>query len=265
MISHQDSEATPSLRLDGRRAIVIGASQGIGRTLALACAQAGAAVTLSSRRPEALRSVETEIAGSGGRCSVQPVDIRQVTEIRQFADQIKRQSEKEKASLILINSAGVDLTKPALQVTEADWDAVLETHLKGLFFTCQAIGALMVEQGYGKIINLSSTWSFSTDPGKSVYCAAKAGVSHLTSALATEWAPRGVRVNALAPTATLTPPTIRGLENEDRAQRLLSRIPMGRFAHPEDIVGAALFLASAASDFVTGHTLFVDGGWRAGA
>jgi 2-deoxy-D-gluconate 3-dehydrogenase len=122
----------------------------------------------------------------------------------------------------------------------------------------------MIERGYGKIINISSTWSVSTDAGKSVYGIAKAGVSYLTAALSTEWAPLGVRVNAIAPTSTLTESTARTFrENEARAQKLLSRIKLGRFAEPADLIGAAIFLASPASDFVSGHTLFVDGGWHA--
>jgi 2-deoxy-D-gluconate 3-dehydrogenase len=122
----------------------------------------------------------------------------------------------------------------------------------------------MIARGYGKIINLSSTWSTTTDAGKSVYGLAKAGVSYLTAALSTEWAPLGVRVNALAPTATLTESVQRTFAgNPERAQRLRARIKLGRFAQPQDLVGAAIFLASEASDFVTGHTLFVDGGWHA--
>jgi 2-deoxy-D-gluconate 3-dehydrogenase len=125
-------------------------------------------------------------------------------------------------------------------------------------------GRMMIERGYGKIINLSSTWSASTDVGKSVYGAAKAAVSYLTAALSTEWAPLGVRVNAIAPTTTLSDSTKHALEqNPVRATALLSRIKLGRFAEPADLLGAALFLASPASDFVTGHTLFVDGGWHA--
>ncbi len=165
---------------------------------------------------------------------------------------------------MLVNCAGLAFTKPALDVTEQDWDQVLDVHAKGTFFCSQMFGRLMIDRGYGKIINLSSTWSTSTDSGKSVYGLAKAGVSYLTAALSTEWAPHGVRVNAIAPTATLTENTARNFqENEARAQRLLSRITLGRFAQPSDIVGAAIFLASPASDFITGHTLFVDGGWHA--
>ena len=160
--------------------------------------------------------------------------------------------------------AGFGFTKPAIDVTEQDWDQLVDLHLKGTFFCSQFLGRLMIDRGYGKIINLSSTWSGSTDVGKSVYGLAKAGVSYLTAALSTEWAPFGVRVNAIAPTATLTENTIRSLRKDKaRAKRLLSRIKLGRFAEASDLVGAALFLASPASDFVTGHTLFVDGGWHA--
>ncbi len=152
----------------------------------------------------------------------------------------------------------------SLEVTEEDWDRVLDVHAKGTFFCCQVFGRRMIDRGYGKIINLSSTWSASTDLGKSVYGLAKAGVSYLTAALSTEWAPLGVRVNAIAPTATLTESTSLAFrENEGRAERLRSRIKLGRFAEPSDLAGTAIFLASPASDFISGHTLFVDGGWHA--
>jgi len=151
---------------------------------------------------------------------------------------------------------------PALDVTEAEWDALIDLHVKGTFFCSQQIGALMLSRGYGKIINLSSAWAASTDVGKSAYCAAKAAIGHLSAALSTEWAPQGVRVNALAPTTTMTE-FVKGTmaARPDRAERLKSRIKLGRFAAPDDMIGAAVFLASAASDFVTGQTLFVDGGF----
>jgi 2-deoxy-D-gluconate 3-dehydrogenase len=169
----------------------------------------------------------------------------------------------EEKELILLNNAGFAFTKPALEVTEEDWDRVLDLHAKGTFFSSQFIGRLMIDRGYGKIINLSSTWSASTDMGKSTYGVAKAAVSYMTSALSSEWAPLGVRVNAIAPTATLSENTRRHMqENPERAERLLKRIKLGRFAEPSDLIGAAIFLASAASDFITGQTLFVDGGWQ---
>jgi NAD(P)-dependent dehydrogenase (short-subunit alcohol dehydrogenase family) len=134
--------------------------------------------------------------------------------------------------------------------------------VKGAFFCSQQIGSLMIERGYGKIITMSSTWSVSTQSGKSVYCAAKAAVSHLTAALSTEWAPLGVRVNALAPGSTTTDSANeRMLKEPARFEQMRSRIKLGDFAKPSDLVGAAIYLASGASDYVTGQTLFIDGGF----
>ena len=163
---------------------------------------------------------------------------------------------------MLVNNAGLGFTKAALEVDERDWETVFEAQTKAAFFCSQQIGALMLERGYGKIINMSSTWAVMTDTGKSVYCAAKAAISHLTAALSSEWAPRGVRVNALAPTTTMTEfVQQKRAENPARFDKLLSGIKLGRYAQPQDLVGAAIFLASGASDFVTGQTLFVDGGF----
>ena len=259
----------PSFRLDGRLAVITGASDGIGRAFALAYSRSGAEVVLVSRTREKLLEVKRTIEAAGGRTHVITADVAKIDEIRSIEKEVSRLLDnKEKGrdlSLVLVNCAGFGFTKPAFEITEEDWDRILDVHAKGTFFCCQRIGRLMVDRGYGKIINLSSTWSASTDMGKSVYGAAKAGVSYLTAALSTEWAPLGVRVNAIAPTSTLTESTSRSFrENEARAQRLLSRIKLGRFAEPADLVGAAIFLASPASDFITGHTLFVDGGWHAG-
>lgn len=166
--------------------------------------------------------------------------------------------------LVLVNNAGYGFTKPALDVSEEEWDALIDTHLKGTFFCCQQIGRHMLDRGYGKIINLSSTWSVSSHAGKSIYGTAKAGISQWTAALSTEWAPSGVRVNAIAPSATKTWFTLQSIEREpERFERSLAKIKLGRFAEPHDLVGAAIFFASEASDFITGQTLFVDGGWNA--
>ncbi len=138
----------------------------------------------------------------------------------------------------------------------------LDVGFKGLFFACQIVGAIMRERRYGKIINLGSTFSASIIKGRSVYGGVKAGISHLTEALALEWAADGIRVNALAPTAVMTPSRKDILKGEF-LERIVARIPLGRVATGDDLIGAAIYLSSAASDFVTGHTLFVDGGWVA--
>jgi 2-deoxy-D-gluconate 3-dehydrogenase len=208
--------------------------------------------------------VQKSIRGAGGKAHVICADLSKLKDVRSLERSVSKLIGGKELGLVLVNCAGFGFTRPTLDVTERDWDKLVDLHLKGTFFCCQSLGRLMIDRGYGKIINLSSTWSASTDIGKSIYGLAKAGVSYLTAALSTEWAPLGVRVNAIAPTATLTDNTTRALsEDKARAKRLLSRIKLGRFAQPSDLVGAALFLASPASDFVTGHTLFVDGGWHA--
>jgi 2-deoxy-D-gluconate 3-dehydrogenase len=261
--SSQKDNGLPSFRLDGRLAVITGASDGIGRAFALAYARSGAEVALVSRTREKLLEVQRSVEAIGGRAHAICADVSKIEEIRSIEREVSAIIKGTKLVLVLVNCAGFGFTKPALEITEEDWDRILGVHAKGTFFCCQSMGRLMIERGYGKIINLSSTWSVSTDMGKSVYGIAKAGVSYLTAALSTEWAPLGVRVNAIAPTSTLTESTSRSFrENEARAQRLLSRIKLGRYAEPSDLVGAAVFLASPASDFITGHTLFVDGGWH---
>ena len=259
-----ESNDVPSFRLDDRLAVISGASQGIGRAFALAYSRAGAEVVLVSRGREKLLEVQRAVEAAGGRAHVIGADVSKIKDVRQLEQGVAKLVEGRDLALVLVNCAGFGFTKPALEVTEEDWDKVLDVHAKGTFFCCQEFGRRMIDRGYGKIINISSTWSSSTDLGKSVYGAAKAGVSYLTAALSTEWAPLGVRVNAIAPTSTLTESTSLAFrENEARAERLRSRIKLGRFAEPSDLVGAALFLASPASDFISGHTLFVDGGWHA--
>ena len=245
--------------LTNKLAVVTGASDGIGRHIALGLAEAGADVIVCSRRKEILNGVRAEIEKIGRRSYVYAFDVRNVSEIEGFRDFILKETGKVD---ILINNAGFALTKPAFDMTEKDWDIMVDTGFKGLFFCCQAIGLIMREQGYGKIINLSSTFSRSVVPGRSVYAGIKAGVNHLTEALAMEWAPYGIRVNAVAPTAVLTP-SRKDILTGETLKKVLDRIPLGRLATPADLIGAVIYLSSEASDFVTGHTLFVDGGWVA--
>jgi NAD(P)-dependent dehydrogenase (short-subunit alcohol dehydrogenase family) len=264
MTSHSEGQQLPSFRLDDRIAVITGASQGIGRAFAIAFSRAGAEVILVARHRERLLEAHREAEAAGSKAHVISANLTRIDDINSLAENVSKIIVGREKSLILLNNAGFAFTKPALDVTEEDWDRVLDLHVKGTFFCSQAIGRLMIDRGYGKIINMSSTWSTSTDIGKSTYGLAKAAVSHLTAALSTEWAPWGVRVNAIAPTTTLSENTKRHVaENQIRAQQLQKRIKLGRFAEPSDLLGAAIFLASPASDFVTGHTLFVDGGWHA--
>jgi len=247
--------------LSDKVAVVTGASEGIGEALARGMAEAGADVLICSRREAKLKQVQVQIEQKGRRAEVFVLDVCRLDQIQRLRDFARERFGKVD---ILVNNAAFTVTKPAWEVTEEEWDVMVDTGFKGLFFCCQVIGSIMRQRGYGKIINLSSTFSRSIIKGRSVYGGIKAGVSHLTEALALEWASDGIRVNALAPTAVLTPSRQETLKGEV-LQRILSRIPLGRLATPEDLVSAAVYLASPASDFVTGHTLFVDGGWVAGS
>lgn len=245
--------------LTGRVAVITGASEGIGRELAIGLADVGATIILCSRREGKLKEVQAEILDAGRQAEVFALDATNVNHIAELKHFVMKRFGKLD---ILINNAGLAVTRPAWDVTESDWDSMFDVGLKGVFFCCQILGGAMRQQDYGKILNISSTLCQSVVSGRSAYSAIKAGVSHLTKALAVEWAPYGIRVNALAPTAVRTPSREESLQGEV-LQSLLNRIPLGRLAMPEDLVGATIFLTSSASDFVTGHTLFVDGGWVA--
>jgi NAD(P)-dependent dehydrogenase (short-subunit alcohol dehydrogenase family) len=253
------SERMDQFKLTDKVAVVTGASEGIGKGIAIGLAEAGADIIACSRREEKLKEVKAEIERTGRKAEVFVLDICKLSDIEGLKQFIQNRFGKVD---ILLNSAGFTVTKPAWDTTEDEWDLMVDTGFKGIFFCCQIIGSIMKEHGYGKIINLSSTFSRSIIPGRSVYAAVKAGVSHLTEALAMEWASSGIRVNALAPTAVLTPSREHLLQGEV-LQKILSRIPLGRLATPDDLVNATIYLASPASDFVTGHTLLVDGGWVA--
>lgn len=255
----------PSFRLDGRFAVITGASEGIGWAFARAFARSGARLLVAARRQDRLEQLAGLIADEGGHADTAQTDVTRIADLERLGDKAAELSADGGMPLILVNNAGFGFTKLVEEVSEEDWDRLIDTHLKGTFFACQQIGRTMIERGYGKIINLGSAWGVTSDAGKVPYCTAKAGIAHMTHAFATEWGRHGVRVNTLAPTATMTDFT-RGTmtARPDRAERIVSRIKLGRFAEIDDLVGAALFLASEASDFVTGHTLYIDGGLTAG-
>jgi 2-deoxy-D-gluconate 3-dehydrogenase len=244
--------------LSGRVAIVTGGGKGIGKQLALGLAAAGADVVVASRtRPEVEAAAE-EIRALGRRAAAHPLDV---TDPAGSAAMVQAVLAEFGQVDVLVNCAGYVAVRPALDLTEAEWDVMADTNLKGTFFCCQAAGRAMVERGQGKIINIASALGLVGLAGRAAYGASKGGVIQLTRALAVEWAPHNVTVNAIAPTTTMTGET-RHLYADPTAYAEKARdIPLQRLGTPDDLVGAAVFLAGPASDFMTGHILAVDGGY----
>jgi NAD(P)-dependent dehydrogenase (short-subunit alcohol dehydrogenase family) len=253
----------PSFSLDGHLIVITGASQGIGQSFAETYAALGAKVVLAARDLEKLNEVKDGIIQAGGWADVLQIDVTILDEISMLADHVGNLIKDDKdTKLALVNNAGLGFTKAAMDITEDDWDNLYGVNVRGTFFCCQKIAPYMIERGYGKIINLSSTWSKTSGRGKSAYSSSKAAVSQLTVNLSTEWLPEGIRVNAIAPTATKTPFTaVTMAADPARFEGIRKRIMMGRFVETSDLLGAAVFLASEASDFISGQTLFVDGGF----
>jgi NAD(P)-dependent dehydrogenase (short-subunit alcohol dehydrogenase family) len=243
--------------LAGRAALVTGASRGIGRAAALALAEAGADLVVAARTTAELESLCREIRERGRVAHACYADMAHLASIQELVpaavDRLGRLD-------ILVNNAGTTARRAALEVTEEDWDRVIDTNVKGLFFCAQAVGRVMAQQRRGKIVNLASALGLVAAEDLVVYCASKAAVIQITRALALEWAKYHINVNAIAPTATLTAMTAARLADPQLHAAYVRDIPLGRVGVPEDLVGALLFLASQASDFVTGHTLVVDGG-----
>jgi len=246
--------------LEGRVAVVTGGGRGIGHAIALGFAEAGAVVAVIGRSLDALESAAAEIAGQGRKGLALEADLRDVGHIPGLLDRVRA----ELGGLdVIVNSAGVQITGPSLDVTEEVWDTTLDSNLKQVFFCCQAAARHFVEQGRGKIINLGSTFSLVGFPQFAAYNAAKGGILQLTRTLASEWAGLGVNVNAIGPTAIRTELNAYLLDDESFLEFFLPKVPAGRVGQTDDVVGAALFLASSASDFVHGHLLLVDGGYTA--
>jgi 2-deoxy-D-gluconate 3-dehydrogenase len=251
--------AADLFRLDGKVALVTGASRGLGAAMAVALASAGAGVALhASDRPAA--DTARAIAESGGaRTELLAANLFVPSAAaRLVADTLDRFGRLD----IVVNNAGIIRRTAAAQHADEDWDAVIAVNLTSVFRVCRAAGAHMLDQGRaGKIINIASLLSFQggiTVPG---YAAAKGGVAQLTKALANEWAGRGINVNAIAPGYMETDNTTALREDPVRSRQILERIPAGRWGVPADLAGAVVFLASPASDYVHGHVLVVDGGW----
>lgn len=244
--------------LSGKTAIVTGANTGIGQGIATALAQAGADVALVGR--SSADETAEKIRALGRKAALIRADLSTIEPVQEVVDR----TLSELGGLdILVNNAGIIRRADAVEFTEEDWDAVVDTNLKSVFFLCQAAGRHMIGQGGGKIINIASMLSFQGGIRVPSYTASKSGVAGLTKLLANEWAGKGINVNAIAPGYIATNNTAALQADEGRNRQILERIPSGRWGDPSDLGGAAVFLASSASDYVQGHVLAVDGGWLA--
>jgi NAD(P)-dependent dehydrogenase (short-subunit alcohol dehydrogenase family) len=246
--------------LAGKVALVTGAAQGIGREMAIGFAAHGADIVAVDLNEEKLAEVKGEIEAQGRRCLPLKVDLGSVAEI----DKMTRSAVARFGRIdILANIAGVNVHKPAEEMTEQDWDFVQDINLKALFFCCQSVGKVMLQQGSGRIINMSSCFGVVGFGGRTAYASSKAGVSNLTMTLAIEWSAKGINVNAIAPGPVWTPARDALFSNPEFYNHLMTKLLIKRTAKPIDIVGPAIFLASEASAFVTGATILVDGGFCA--
>jgi NAD(P)-dependent dehydrogenase (short-subunit alcohol dehydrogenase family) len=248
-------------KLEGKTAIVTGASRGIGKTIAEGLARAGADLVLVSRNPSALEKIAKEIEGLGRKALPISADIGNPVEIQGVINATLKVFPKID---ILLNNAGISpVLKKAEELDLKEWEDILKVNLTGTFIFCQAAGRVMIQQGGGKIINMVSVGAVVGFPRQIAYCATKGGILQLTRVLAIEWTRYNIQVNAIGPAYLETELTKGMRESKVISENLLRRTPMGRFGKPEEVVGAAIYLASDASSFVTGQTLFVDGGWLA--
>ena len=254
--------ALPSMRLDGRVAIVTGGGTGLGRAGALAFAAAGADVAIAARQLERCEAVAAEIRATGRRAIAVAADITRSADCRALADRVAAELGRID---ILFNNAGITSARPFLEMPEDEWRRIVDVNLNGTYLCTRAVAPRMVAQKSGRIINMGSVLSVRAAGNRSAYSATKAAVANLTRALAIEFGPHGITVNAIGPTVIVTD------LNRDLIQKqpqfyneFLKRVPMGRFGQPEDIAGALVFLASPAASLVTGQILCIDGGYTAG-
>jgi NAD(P)-dependent dehydrogenase (short-subunit alcohol dehydrogenase family) len=248
---------TPSFRLDGKRALVTGAGRGLGLAAAAALAQAGAHVVLAARTSGEIFAVSDAICESGGSSEAMTLDV---------TDLVASEEKLTKAGPfdILFNNAGTNRPKPLWEVTEEDYDAVLDLNLKAAFFVARAAAKSMIAHTVkGSIIHMSSQMGHVGGPNRSLYCASKWGIEGMNKAFALDLAPHGIRSNTIAPTFIETPMTKPFFENQAFLDQVLSKIKLGRLGQVEDVMGALVFLASDASALITGTSIVVDGGWTA--
>jgi NAD(P)-dependent dehydrogenase (short-subunit alcohol dehydrogenase family) len=244
--------------LSGKVALVVGGHGGIGKAIALGLADAGADVVVASRSLEALKAVVKEIEGKKKKSLAVTVDVTKEASAKRMVEDILKVFPRID---ILVNAMGIAIRKPAENFPVEEWQQVMDTNARGTFICCQTVGQVMIKQGSGRIINISSVRGrYGFPSGYAAYGPSKGAVESLTRTLSCEWARFNVLVNAVAPTIVETDLTRPALANPEFAQRMLSRIPLNRWAMPEDIVGAVVFFSSKATDFVTGQVLYIDGG-----
>ena len=243
----------------GQVAIVTGAGRGMGRAVALGLAELGAKVVVAELDEASGNDAAEAIRTAGGEAVPVAVDVSQVDQVRSmFKTAVDRLGTVD----ILVNNAGIGIAKPLIEYTEEDWDRQLGVNLKGLFFATQEAARIMIPKRRGKIVNFASTAAFvSSSTPETAYDISKGGVRQLTVSVAAELAPHRINVNAVAPGTIMTDLTLRVLNTEEKMARASAKIPLGRLGAPEDMVGPVLFLCSSEADYITGHTLVVDGGW----
>jgi 2-deoxy-D-gluconate 3-dehydrogenase len=247
---------TSPFDLHGRCAVVTGAGRGIGRAIALGLSRAGADVVLLGR-PGSGDATAEAVREQGGTVDVVDLDVSDLDAVERVGAELVGSRQVD----VLVNNAGIIDREDTVDLGRDAWQRVLDVNLNGLFFLCQTIGRPMVERGHGKIVSVASLLSFQGGLRVVSYAASKHGVAGVTKALANEWGPHGVQVNAIAPGYISTDNTAALREDPDRSRSILDRIPAGRWGSAEDIAGAAVFLSSPAADYVNGHVLVVDGGW----
>jgi 2-dehydro-3-deoxy-D-gluconate 5-dehydrogenase len=254
--------ALPDMGLQGKVVVVTGAGSGIGKAVAIAAAEAGADC-VPCEHPDRMNDLDPvcDAIRATGR-SAYPTSL-----LLPDTESIDRMVDHAVAAAgridVLVNNAGINKPCDALDVSEEEWDAIMDVNLKGVFFTAQRVARVMVKNGGGKIVNMASQNGVVGYYKRAAYCSSKAGVVNLTRVLAVEWAEHKINVNAVGPTFILTPLTQSTFDDPELREDLVSRIPVGRVGQPEDVTGAVVFLASPAADMITGHTLLVDGGWTA--
>jgi len=246
-----------ALPLAGRVALVTGTSRGLGRAIALALGGAGAAIACTARVVEQAEATAAAIRGTGGRAVALALDVARAG----AADASVRRAEAELGPVdVLVNNAGITLEKKTVDITDEEWERVLVTNLTSMFRCARAVAPGMIERGRGKIINVGSMYGRLGVPRYAAYCATKAGVEGLTRALAAEWSRHGIQVNCLAPGYMNTDIPKAALADEKTRQLFLSKVPARRIGEPEETGALAVYLASPASDFMTGQTVYLDGG-----